>query len=141
MISSLKAKQNHSTDASVSTNVPPVRNTLDSSAPTIRRGKEREKPKKKRPTKMRKIILAERKGRQTLQQYLLLGGHGGIDENSNPEPGNKENQNATKPDEYPNNNILDDVNGGSNVTKISLAVKNESNNAEQNIHEIISQVR
>ena len=37
-----------------------VRNALDSTAPTIRRGKEREKPKKRRPTKMRKIIAAEK---------------------------------------------------------------------------------
>ena len=41
----------------------PVRNTLDSTAPTIKRGKEREKPKKKRPSKMRKIIAAERAAR------------------------------------------------------------------------------
>ena len=32
---------------------------LDSSAPSVRRGKEREKPKKKRPSAMRKLILAE----------------------------------------------------------------------------------
>ena len=42
------------------TKVQTVRNALDSTAPTIRRGKEREKPKKRRPTKMRKIIAAER---------------------------------------------------------------------------------
>ena len=42
------------------TKVQTVRNALDSTAPTIRRGKEREKPKKRRPTKMRKIIAAEK---------------------------------------------------------------------------------
>ena len=48
-----------SRDQSV-TQVQTVRNALDSTAPTIRRGKEREKPKKRRPTKMRKIIAAEK---------------------------------------------------------------------------------
>ena len=42
----------------------PVRNTLDSNAPTKRRGKERETPKRKRPTKMRKIILSARAARR-----------------------------------------------------------------------------
>jgi hypothetical protein len=41
-----------------------VRNILDSSAPSIRRGKEREKPKKKKQTKMRKVILADRQARR-----------------------------------------------------------------------------
>ena len=48
-----------SKDQSV-TQLQTVRNALDSTAPTIRRGKEREKPKKRRPTKMRKIIAAEK---------------------------------------------------------------------------------
>ena len=38
----------------------PAGNSLDSTAPAIKRGKEREKPKKKRPSKMRKIISAEK---------------------------------------------------------------------------------
>ena len=50
-----------------STKSQPVRNTLDSTAPTIKRGKEREKPKKKRPTKMRKIIAAERATRVRIE--------------------------------------------------------------------------
>ena len=52
-------KMPQSKDQSV-TQVQTVRNALDSTAPTIRRGKEREKPKKRRPTKMRKIIAAEK---------------------------------------------------------------------------------
>ena len=32
------------------------RNVLDSSAPSVMRGKEREKPKKKRPSSLRKVI-------------------------------------------------------------------------------------
>ena len=39
-------------------------NKLDSSAPQVRRGKEREKPKKKRKTKLKSIILAERERRR-----------------------------------------------------------------------------
>jgi len=41
-----------------------VRNQLDSSAPARRRGKEREGGKKKKPTKMKKIILADREKRK-----------------------------------------------------------------------------
>ena len=34
-----------------------IGNTLDSSAPALRRGKERETPKKKRPSALRKVFL------------------------------------------------------------------------------------
>ena len=40
------------------------RNILDSTAPAKRRGKEREKPKKKKPTTMKKLILNERESRK-----------------------------------------------------------------------------
>ena len=40
----------------------PARNVLDSVPVKLRRGKERLTPKKKRPTTMRKIILADRYG-------------------------------------------------------------------------------
>ncbi|XP_037102631.1 selenocysteine insertion sequence-binding protein 2-like isoform X2 [Syngnathus acus] len=39
-------------------------NTLDSTAPRIKRGKEREIPKVKRPTALKKIILKEREGKK-----------------------------------------------------------------------------
>ena len=65
--SNLHTKKIHSVQVLSSTKAPPVRNTLDSTAPTIKRGKEREKPKKKRPTKLRKIILDERAERQKLR--------------------------------------------------------------------------
>ncbi|KAM9860804.1 selenocysteine insertion sequence-binding protein 2-like isoform 2-T2 [Aulostomus maculatus] len=39
-------------------------NTLDSTAPRIKRGKERELPKVKRPTALKKIILKEREGKK-----------------------------------------------------------------------------
>ena len=45
----------------------PVGNALDATAPAVRRGKEREKPKKKRPSKMRKIISAERAAKRMSQ--------------------------------------------------------------------------
>ena len=45
----------------------PVGNALDATAPAVRRGKEREKPKKKRPSKMRKIISAERAAKRKSQ--------------------------------------------------------------------------
>ena len=54
---------------STSSNKAPAGNTLDSTAPSIKRGKEREKPKKKRPSKMRKIIAAERAARLMSQEF------------------------------------------------------------------------
>ena len=51
-----------------------MRNTLDSTAPTIKRGKEREKPKKKRPSKMRKIIAAERASRINFEKLNFPDG-------------------------------------------------------------------
>ena len=50
-----------------STQTKPVGNALDATAPAVRRGKEREKPKKKRPSKMRKIISAERAAKRKSQ--------------------------------------------------------------------------
>ena len=49
------------------TTVAAVRNALDSVPVKVRRGKERLTPKKKRPTTMRKIILADRLLRQQLR--------------------------------------------------------------------------
>ncbi len=53
-------------------------NRLDSSAPSVRRGKERERPKKKRKTRIKRIILEERTRRreerirnQELNQELM----------------------------------------------------------------------
>merc|ERR1712013_398558 len=45
-----------------------VRNALDSSAPTKKRGKEREGGKKKKKTLMKKIILADREKRRLLRE-------------------------------------------------------------------------
>ncbi|XP_062860757.1 selenocysteine insertion sequence-binding protein 2-like [Trichomycterus rosablanca] len=42
------------------TSYPPPHNMLDSTAPKIKRGKEREVPKVKRPTALKKVILKER---------------------------------------------------------------------------------
>ncbi len=46
-------------------------NKLDSSAPSVRRGKEREKPRKKRKTKVKKIILEERARRREERRRKL----------------------------------------------------------------------
>lgn len=43
---------------------------MDSSAPTKRRGKERELPKKKRPNKLKRIILQDRLKRKELRTHL-----------------------------------------------------------------------
>ncbi len=43
---------------------------MDSSAPTKRRGKERELPKKKRPNKLKRIILQDRLQRKELRTHL-----------------------------------------------------------------------
>ncbi|XP_071003093.1 selenocysteine insertion sequence-binding protein 2-like [Oncorhynchus clarkii lewisi] len=61
IVSMLKAQQAHSAPL----------NTLDSSAPRLKRGKEREIPKVKRPTALKKIILKEREGKR---------GKGGVDQ-------------------------------------------------------------
>ncbi|XP_029474310.1 selenocysteine insertion sequence-binding protein 2 [Rhinatrema bivittatum] len=46
-------------------------NPLDSSAPLVKKGKQREIPKAKKPTSLKKIILKEREQRK--QQHLLQG--------------------------------------------------------------------
>ncbi|XP_030049476.1 selenocysteine insertion sequence-binding protein 2 isoform X2 [Microcaecilia unicolor] len=46
-------------------------NPLDSSAPLVKKGKQREVPKAKKPTSLKKIILKEREQRK--QQHLLQG--------------------------------------------------------------------
>lgn len=81
MVSQVQSKQSPKTDSAYLTAhsskhitaggmlIPPVkskleavmggaapRNVLDSSAPSVMRGKEREKPKKKRPSSLRKVI-------------------------------------------------------------------------------------
>ena len=45
-----------------------IRNALDASAPQRRRGKEREKPKKKRPTAMKKLIMLSRSSKKSLRE-------------------------------------------------------------------------
>ena len=51
---------------------PQVRNVLDASAPTKRRGKEREKPKRKKPTTLKKLILQDREKRNLERQLNLI---------------------------------------------------------------------
>ena len=46
-------------------------NLLDSSAPVRRRGKEREDPKKKRPSAMRKVLIKEREERHRIREQGL----------------------------------------------------------------------
>ena len=51
---------------------PQIRNVLDASAPTKRRGKEREKPKRKKPTTLKKLILQDREKRNLERQLNLI---------------------------------------------------------------------
>ena len=61
------------TGGNVSTiTTPQVRNVLDASAPTKRRGKEREKPKRKKPTTLKKLILQDREKRSLERQLNLI---------------------------------------------------------------------
>ena len=53
------------------TPAPPVRNILDSGAPTKRRGKERERPKKKKKTPLKRQILETRAKRKKVQRKLV----------------------------------------------------------------------
>ena len=46
-------------------------NPLDSSAPVKRRGKEREDPKKKRPSAMRRVLIKEREERHRIREQGL----------------------------------------------------------------------
>ncbi|CAL1269846.1 unnamed protein product [Larinioides sclopetarius] len=59
-------------------NFPQAVNPLASSNPTIKRGKEREKPKVKRPSRMRKLILMER---QLRKENMAVKKHETEDEN------------------------------------------------------------
>ena len=68
-----QAKKTQITQNQSAIKAQPVGNSLDSTAPTIKRGKERENPKKKRPSKMRKIIAAERAARLKLKELEHLG--------------------------------------------------------------------
>jgi selenocysteine insertion sequence-binding protein 2 len=45
-------------------------NSLDSSGPTKRRGKERERPRLKKPNKFKRLLIQNRKEQQELRQYL-----------------------------------------------------------------------
>ena len=68
-----------------------ARNVLDSSAPTKRRGKEREKPKKKKPTKMKKLILLSRADKKMIRESnkaVLLQNQGSIDKDIEFKQGN-----------------------------------------------------
>jgi len=51
---------------------PVIANILDSSAPSRRRGKEREKPARKKPTAMKKIILKEREERKLMNKLSAI---------------------------------------------------------------------
>lgn len=51
---------------------PVIANILDSSAPTRRRGKEREKPSKKKPTALKKIIIQERQEKKMKSEERVL---------------------------------------------------------------------
>ena len=44
-----------------------ILNPLDTSAPTVKRGKERETPKAKKPSALKKVILKEREERKRLR--------------------------------------------------------------------------
>ena len=44
------------------------RNALDASAPTRRRGKEREEAKRKRPSALRRVLVREREERRQLME-------------------------------------------------------------------------
>ena len=89
---------------------------------------------------MRKIILADRKERQNLQQCLPLGGCKAT-ETFNQEHGNNENR-TSKPAVDPNEYILDDIiEGATDVTGVYWPLKSESNNVKLNIQENVLQVR
>lgn len=45
------------------------RNALDASAPTRRRGKEREEAKRKRPSALRRVLVREREERRQLMEH------------------------------------------------------------------------
>ncbi|XP_068093925.1 selenocysteine insertion sequence-binding protein 2 isoform X2 [Hyperolius riggenbachi] len=47
-------------------------NPLDSSAPLVKKGKQREVPKAKKPTSLKKIILKEREQRKQLQASVII---------------------------------------------------------------------
>ncbi|NXE90684.1 SEBP2 protein, partial [Menura novaehollandiae] len=68
-------------------------NPLDSSAPLVKKGKQREVPKAKRPTPLKKIILKEREQRK--QQHLLDQKTAPKDENNICQPAGNVTENKT----------------------------------------------
>lgn len=60
------------TSRKVTLNPKSTLNPLDSSAPTVKRGKERETPKSKKPSPLKKVILKEREERKK-QRYVTEG--------------------------------------------------------------------
>ncbi|XP_032941297.1 selenocysteine insertion sequence-binding protein 2 isoform X2 [Catharus ustulatus] len=68
-------------------------NPLDSSAPLVKKGKQREVPKTKRPTPLKKIILKEREQRK--QQHLLEQKAAPKDEDNISQPAGNVTENAT----------------------------------------------
>ncbi|CAG0895973.1 unnamed protein product [Darwinula stevensoni] len=75
--SKLKTKQKKERDGKVSTkergNAIRVANILDSAPPKVRRGKERLKPKRKKPSVLKRIILNERQRKKLLRELDALG--------------------------------------------------------------------
>ena len=97
----------------------PAGNTLDSTAPAIKRGKEREKPKKKRPSKMRKIISAEKAAKLISRQIDMLESNTVLDDVNDEEKSDNDTSDNVK--------LIEKVNGEINSTdveKVSLLLIN-----------------
>jgi len=99
----------------------PAGNSLDSTAPAIKRGKEREKPKKKRPSKMRKIISAE-KAAKLISREINMESNTVLDVNDEEKSDNDTSDNVK---------LIEKVNGEINSTD-AKKVENVSNTSINN---------
>ena len=90
----------------------PAGNSLDSTAPAIKRGKEREKPKKKRPSKMRKIISAE-KAAKLISREINMESNTVLDVNDEEKSDNDTSDNVK---------LIEKVNGEINSTDVEKVI-------------------
>ena len=91
----------------------PAGNSLDSTAPAIKRGKEREKPKKKRPSKMRKIISAE-KAAKLISREINMESNTVLDDVNDEEKSDNDTSDNVK--------LIEKVNGEINSTDVEKVI-------------------
>ena len=105
-----------------------VRNALDSTAPLKRRGKEREKPKKKKLTKMKKLVQISREQRRARHEKLVNCAQVDKDEANNIDNCNSEQLELQQPEQanLEGSEIgSEERSGGNDVDKMAQSFKKD----------------